>query len=70
MTEYWIVLKLLEFFLVLGNILKVFSSQNLGKNTVLGDFINTMKTTFYLSLKLLKGFFQITNLQVTKEKPL
>ena len=36
--------------------------------TVVGDFINTMKTTFYLSLWLLTSFFRVKSLQVIKEK--
>ena len=34
--------------------------------TVEGDFINTMKTTFYLSLWLLTSFFRVKSLQVSK----
>jgi len=34
---------------------------------VVGDYINTMKTTFHLSFNCLRFFFQITNLKVIKE---
>ena len=36
-------------------------------HTVVGGYINTMKTTFYLSFDA-TSFFQITSLQEIKEK--
>ena len=37
-------------------------------NTVVGDYINTMKTIFF-KFCLVKRFYRITSLQVIKEVP-